>query len=571
MEEQERGTDSLTLMLRVGHAIHSQTDKERLLKEAISAIVEALKAHGGSIMLLDDEAKELTIAAAKTLDSEIVKNVRQRVGEGIAGWVAKTGQPLHLKGPIQNAPYQGVNPVITDALSVPIKAKDRIIGVLNVRNVGAERREAFSESDLEMLRIIAGELAIVIDHADLLREAEGQARQSLALYELARATTRALQPEEALNIILEMIGTQMDTRQLLMVELDEETQRLHYRGSRGLAPPVTPGDPVTNKAEQDLLMRAMQRGTPEILSASEIELQLRAGKPWWVGENSESFLISGMSAGGRTLGALVAARPKGYPFSKGDAEFLAALCNQAALALENAIICSRLEEAAVSQERNRIAQEIHDGLSQSLTGLVLELEGARRLFQNNPALADSHMERATNSARNLLADVRDYMKALRSTPPTDQLPVPLIKRALDDFRKTTAIQTKLNVLGAERSVPSEVARALLRITQESLTNVRRHARASEVTVTLTSLEDGVELQVADNGVGFEAAGVLDKAYVQGRFGILGMRERCEGLSGTFNLESAPGRGTKVSVWLPTTAACPPPARMGEQPARHGNS
>ncbi|MFH1485121.1 MAG: ATP-binding protein, partial [Chloroflexota bacterium] len=157
----------------------------------------------------------------------------------------------------------------------------------------------------------------------------------------------------------------------------------------------------------------------------------------------------------------------------------------------------------------------------------------------------------------------DYMKALRASSSQDMMPIPLIRKVLDDFGKTAAIEIRLAVVGAERTVPAGIAHTLQRITQEALTNVTRHANASEVTVTLTFKEHGVELTIEDNGAGFQVEGVIDKAYTEGRFGILGMRERCDGLGGTFKVEGKPGRGTKVSVWLPSARLSSPDCKGSE--------
>ncbi|MFH1486049.1 MAG: GAF domain-containing protein, partial [Chloroflexota bacterium] len=270
MKEQGNETRDLPLLLKVGHEIHSEMDKERLLDKSITAIVDALEASDGSIMLLDEDSGELRIAAAKALDTALVQNTRQKLGEGIAGWVAKTKEPLLLKGAVQSPNFNGVNPDIAEALSVPIEIKGRVLGVVNVRNMEGDQKADLSESDLETLKVIAGELAIAINHADLFKQAEEQARQALALYGLSRAVCSVLQPHDTVDIVLDMIAGQIESSALLMIQPDERDQGLLYRSSRGLTPPVTPGEPVANQAEIDLFAAAMKKGTPQSYSASEL-------------------------------------------------------------------------------------------------------------------------------------------------------------------------------------------------------------------------------------------------------------------------------------------------------------
>jgi signal transduction histidine kinase len=160
---------------------------------------------------------------------------------------------------------------------------------------------------------------------------------------------------------------------------------------------------------------------------------------------------------------------------------------------------------------------------------------------------DRHIRQALRSARDNLAESRRVVWALRPRPLAGQ-PLP---RALGELAgrlaEETGLQAETLVTGTARPLPAQVEEALLRVGQEALANVRKHAAASRVTVTLSYLDDAVTLDVQDDGVGFEPAAAATAA---GGLGLGAMRERVEGLGGRLVIESAPGEGTTIAVEVP---------------------
>ncbi|MFQ5875546.1 MAG: histidine kinase, partial [Dehalococcoidia bacterium] len=207
-------------------------------------------------------------------------------------------------------------------------------------------------------------------------------------------------------------------------------------------------------------------------------------------------------------------------------------------------------EVAVLEERNRMAREIHDTLAQGFTGIVLQLEAAEQASDDSPTEVPEHLSRAKNLARESLQEAR------RSV--WNPVPQALERRPLDtalqeEVRRFGAAGTEkasFTLSGEPRSLPSELQAALLRICQESLTNVRRHARATEVKVTLSFEPESVCLGVEDDGVGFDVQSVKDGEMRTG-FGLTGIEQRARLLRGTFALHSQQGKGTLVEVTIPT--------------------
>jgi signal transduction histidine kinase len=201
-------------------------------------------------------------------------------------------------------------------------------------------------------------------------------------------------------------------------------------------------------------------------------------------------------------------------------------------------------------ERQRLARDLHDTLTQGFASVVLLLEAAQEsLALGRPV--ERHIAQALRSARDNLAEARRVVWALRPRPLTEQ-PLP---QALGELTgrlgEETGLRAETVVTGTARPPPAEVEEALLRIGQEALANVRRHAAAARVTLTLSYLDDAVTLDVHDDGVGFDHAATA--AAAGAGLGLRAMAERVAALGGRLAVESAPGEGTTIAVEVPVPA------------------
>ncbi len=196
-------------------------------------------------------------------------------------------------------------------------------------------------------------------------------------------------------------------------------------------------------------------------------------------------------------------------------------------------------------ERNRMARDIHDTLAQGLTGVIVQLEAAADATTKSlGAEARAHLERASSLARESLNEARRSVRALRPQSLQDQTWGEALEQVIRKHTSGTLLRTRFSQHGDPSPVPSEWEENLLRIGQEVLTNALRHSRASEFAVELTFEPHQIRLHLHDNGCGF------DPQVRHDGFGLLGIAERAEIMGGRMELESAPGRGTRVSIHLP---------------------
>lgn len=218
---------------------------------------------------------------------------------------------------------------------------------------------------------------------------------------------------------------------------------------------------------------------------------------------------------------------------------------------------ARVEELAVSQERNRLAREMHDALGHRLTVAAVQLEGAERLIPTNPTRAAKMVNTVHHEVVDALAELRRTVATLRTPLDADLSLLTALTRLTHSFEEATGIKVNRSLPEELPPLPDAPRLALYRAAQEALTNVQRHAQAREVWLELALEANTLTLLVKDDGRGF------DSTETQTGFGLAGLRERAAHLSGQFHLEATPGTGTQICFHLPLPAesqAAPLPAK-----------
>lgn len=207
----------------------------------------------------------------------------------------------------------------------------------------------------------------------------------------------------------------------------------------------------------------------------------------------------------------------------------------------------QLQTLAVTEERNRLAREIHDGLGHYLTATTMQIQGAKALLDNTDAAttaptALAALGKAETLLQEALVDVRRSVAALRTTPGNGQPLAAAIKQLVEQSQATAGLEAHFEVQGAARALDSQAELTLYRAAQEGLTNVVKHAQATRVTIALCFEPGRVRLSIDDNGAGQGAA--------SNGFGLLGLRERVQLQGGTVTIDSQPGHGFRLEVEIP---------------------
>jgi signal transduction histidine kinase len=241
--------------------------------------------------------------------------------------------------------------------------------------------------------------------------------------------------------------------------------------------------------------------------------------------------------------ALFYAEP--HQFGEDDSELAHLFGQQVTLALENAELRSHAERAAVENERNRLARDLHDAVTQTLFSASVVAEALPRVWERDPVEGRRALEELRLWTRGALAELRTLLMELRPAALIDK-PLPDLIRQLTEAAATHLRLPAICELSAEAEPPTEVKLALYRIAQEALNNMIKHSGASRVEVLYRASPRGIDLSVTDDGRGFD----LDR-HTPGQMGLGIMRERAEHVGARLAIRSAPGEGTEVRVeWRP---------------------
>jgi len=526
----------LRAQAKIASVARTTRDPDELLERATKQLAELFGADGVSIMLADD-AGQLSVRSSVGL-SDAARKDRKKVGEGISGYVAMTGQPLLLTGQVRDQRFSGNDPTIGESIVAPMRTEDRTIGVVNVKHTGAAS-ERFTQASVDSLQQVASEIAASFVAADAMRRTEEDRKQALVLYELSRLATMGNDPQDDLETAAAMIADMLGNDIVGVWAL--EPDGLRFRAGRGYPDPRPTSVPLgelgpamTVAVRQQELATA--RFTPD-----------DPRRPAWAPADGTTFVLAPIGSHGNHLGALVLGR-RTASFADPEIDFTTTLGEYLSGQLQKTAGGSDGEIAAT--ERKKVAQEIHDGIAQELTGVVLTLEACQRALDRDPAALGPTLAKAAREARATLADVRQYMSALRAKEGGDINLPSTVARLVDEVRRQTGLRVEMEEQGAERELEPPLERAVMRIVGESLRNVAQHAHAAAAKLRLNYGERDITIVVEDDGVGFDTESTIAVATESGHFGLAGMRERAESIGGTFTVLSQPGRGSVVTATLP---------------------
>ncbi|MBV8543908.1 MAG: GAF domain-containing sensor histidine kinase [Acidobacteria bacterium] len=240
----------------------------------------------------------------------------------------------------------------------------------------------------------------------------------------------------------------------------------------------------------------------------------------------------------------------GGAFTTDDEETLERFAVQAAIAIDNAHLHRQVADLAVAQERLRIAHEMHDGIAQVLGYVNTKVQAATEYIRRgNTDEGLDQLRQLAEAAREAYSDVRESIVDLRALPGPARSFRDVLEEYIDRWQEQTGITSQLSVDPDITLAPGNELQ-LVRIIQESLTNVRKHSRATSVSVGIRKRDGKLRVAVTDNGIGF-SEGTLSRGVFP-RFGLSTMRERAESMGAAFTVESAPAGGTSVFVDIPLT-------------------
>lgn len=260
----------------------------------------------------------------------------------------------------------------------------------------------------------------------------------------------------------------------------------------------------------------------------------------------EMALLIPLVLGQEYLGTVMIGHLQDRPHRPEEVELATALAQQVVLALQLTRLAQATQQAAIVEERNRMAREIHDTLAQTFTSISIQLNNAQHLAEQHPEVARDIIEQVKTLAHVGLSEARRSVWSLHPDADEYRDLASALQRALQQITAGTSLQAELSLYGTPCLVPPDIGMNLLRIAQEAATNTLRYAHAQNLLLELCFEADAILLRIKDDGIGFDP----QLHTGGGGFGLLGMQQRCARLGGQFSIISQPGAGTEILVQIP---------------------
>jgi PAS domain S-box-containing protein len=551
-----RRNRELALLNRVSQELTVTLDLQQVAEQLLQATTEIIGAEGASVWLRDEEQEDRLVCWAASYQSQELRlvNIRLAPGQGIASTVMQSRESVIVPhAPDDPRFFSGVDEQTglrtLSLLAVPLWFRGKVIGVLEAVN---KLKGHFDRDDLILVETLAASAAIAIENARLYQQTDEKlqtrARELSALYALTEVMNHSLDLDSILRLALdsavELMG--MDAGGILLLDLS--TNEIILRAHRGLLPGFSQ---LINRAKTNKFL--MSRMLESVLAMDDLSKLTKDHREVIEREGIQSAVSVPLKTKERILGVMVVVSYSPRTFTSEELELLAAIGNQVGVAVDRANLQTQELRAAILEERQAMAWQMHDDIAQTLgylglqvdsvmgssslaqkVGVQAELEGIRRSIENA-------YERVRSSIMRLRGDIPDYFDLGTA-----------LQKSVSEFEAQTGykVETKIDEGQLRRLSPSVVFQATY-IVHEALTNVRKHSGADSVHFTLEGTEDGViVITIQDNGEGFDLDD--DRWSSRGGFGLRFMRERAERAGGSLRVESQPGQGVQVVISLPSS-------------------
>jgi GAF domain-containing protein len=549
--ETKRRFEETMALYQTSLDITAQMEMTELLKSIVERAVTLLRAQGGGISLYDPEQEELRWIVAHG-DSQEYVGTTLKPGEGMAGKVLQTGEPLIVD---DYRAWEGrarlfeADQPFTAVLEVPLKWHNRTIGVLAI-DADAQTR-TFNQDDVWLATLLANQAAIAIENARLYQRTDEKlqtrVKELSALYAIAEAVNHVVELDKVLQLALQnaVEVTGMDSGGILL--LDPSTSELFLRAHRGGSPEFIRAVSQA-KVDEGLMPRMLN----SVLVADDLSKITKDRRMAIEKEGLQTLVSIPLKAKESLLGVMVIASQSSRPFISQELELLAAIGNQIGMAVDRANLQAQKLRAAILEERQDMARQIHDDTAQILGYLGLQVDSVMgNLSQAQNVKAQAELEGIRKAIEEAYERVRSAIIRLGEDIPDHFDWETALSDIISEFEKQTRCSVESKVEGSQLPpLPTAVALQATYIIREALTNVSKHSGANSVHLTLQGLEDGgLKVTMQDNGRGFD----LDSEQQSGRggFGLRFMRERAERVGGSLRIESEPGQGTRVVISLPS--------------------
>jgi len=429
------------------------------------------------------------------------------------------------------------------ALLVPVRSGANTFGVLGF---GFDGKRQITAEDVRLCSAIAEIAAASLRRSVMLESLEKQidirTQHLTTLYDINAIASEPLELNDVLKRVMEITLESMNGQAGALHFLDEKQHAFVLAVQTHLGPELAEALHEL-PAKQNFWSRLASSTSPIVINDtfSEVNLPPEFARLYQAGHRA--FIGAPIRAKGQVLGLLSLFDRSILDYTIEDITLFMTISDQIGSLIERSRLVKQAEIAAVVQERQRLARELHDSITQLLYSQVLfSGAGLKVLGSADSSTLETHLERINQTALQALKEMRLLVYQLRPSDYLDEGLAGALRRRLDSVEKRTGMNAQLVIEGS-LSLDEAVEMAIYRIAEEALNNILKHSEASHVTVLLQAANNHVILEITDDGVGFEPR----SAKTSGGMGLGNMVERAAALGGQVEITSEPGKGTCIRV------------------------
>lgn len=534
----------LSMTNEIATASAANLDLERLLQVSLDRVLELTGAAAGIIYATDPEVSSVLAASHSGFTPDLAAKLqKQDVGGGLTdGQSQEVGQvPTVDLFKDHDVSDLALRDGFRSGIAVLMDSNEPASAIL-----GVAVKQGQPEVDRGLLSEVGNHLGLAIRNALLYRRANQRNHELAALLTVGRATITSIDLAEILDRALEAI-LDVTSAEVAEVWLRDGDDELVLERQRGVDTDAF-RERTRFKWGEGLPGLAASRGTPVLVHDLEAEPRFLRQQVKRLG--FKSFCALPLRHRFKVVGVLaVASRDREALRSQAERGLLEGIGERLAIAIENSRLQEQVLDQAVLEERERIARELHDGLAQVLGYINTQTMATKRLvISNKLQQAEDQLNSMEEATRRVYSDVREAIMGLGSSLSGGDGFAANLKQYLTGYSDLSGVSVSLELGDKAPVLPASIELQLMRIVQESLSNVRKHAQATQASITFDSFDEELIVKIEDNGRGFFPDQRMRTGWPH--FGLRSMSERANAIGGALEVVSAPDEGAKVIVKLP---------------------
>ncbi len=541
---------------QVANILNASLDQEQLLQAILEQLAQVVPFDNASINLVVDEM--IRVVVYHDLKSEMAGLMTEHIPKFVnMSRVLETKRPYIVKNTLADPTWLFLpgSELTLCWLGVPMIVRDKTLGLLAFDKYEAD---FYTDYHAQLALAFASQAAIAIENANLYRKQQEYAeklerrvrerlRDLSTVYDITALTSENSEIEpvlaSALETVINSLGCFFGS---LYVTNDQETfYLLHEIGVPDFIRPYVQQISI----DDDLVQAFTRPGAPPFIIKDIADTSY--GQEFQVPQGEFLAAVVQMRSKGQLMGLLTASHNAGRQFSAEDLALLGSIADHIAVTIENGRLHQNDRQLAVMQERERMARELHDSITQSLYAISLFSEAARDSFQiNKTDKVGVYLDQIVSTTVQAMKEMRLMVYDLRATTLLEEGLVHALRYRLENVEARAGIAIHFNA-PENLVLPAEVEESLYRISQEALNNTLKHAKATRVEVQIDVQDNRIRMMIADNGRGFHVPQWQERPTGHG---LLAIQKYVAQFSGDFESISQPDKGTTITVHLNLSSA-----------------